>query len=160
MASTGELLDLNYDEHGDVLYASLGPPQAALSFEVAKDIWLDYVPPTRAVVGITVLNFLQHYPLPDKMELLTFAKTVVQELLQTHHSVPVAERSKGQTTSSTSATTTEATIRMSSVELLQHFSSEAAGTYAVPHTQSFGLVSLFETPRYEGKRQPAKDEAA
>jgi hypothetical protein len=88
MASLNNDLDLSYDERNDVLYASQGSPQTALSFEIAKDIWLDYIPPSRAVVGITILNFSKYYSVLDKTQLLTVAKPVVQGLLQRFSSVP------------------------------------------------------------------------
>ena len=74
MASKNDMLDVDYDEENDVIYASLGPPQAALSYEISKDVWLDYIPPNRTVVGITVLNFLKHYPVTNKTALLEWHK--------------------------------------------------------------------------------------
>jgi uncharacterized protein YuzE len=56
---------LDYDQEGDVLYASLGPPQPAISDEVDDDILLRYCPPHRQVVGITILNFRRHFPSED-----------------------------------------------------------------------------------------------
>jgi uncharacterized protein YuzE len=55
-------LILNYDQEGDVLYASLGPPQSAVTDEVDDDILLRYCPPSRDVVGITIVNFRRHFP--------------------------------------------------------------------------------------------------
>jgi uncharacterized protein YuzE len=55
-------LILDYDQEGDVLYASLGPPQYAVTDEVDDDILLRYCPPSRDVVGITIVNFRRHFP--------------------------------------------------------------------------------------------------
>jgi uncharacterized protein YuzE len=59
--SPSELI-LDYDREGDVLYASLGPPQYAVTDEVDEDILLRYCPPSRDVVGITLVNFRRHFP--------------------------------------------------------------------------------------------------
>lgn len=88
MASSDRLLELNYDERGDVLYASLGAPQAALSYEIMEDVLLRYVPPNREVIGMTILNFSEHYPVPEEASLLSMAKSVVEELLRRYPLVP------------------------------------------------------------------------
>jgi uncharacterized protein YuzE len=153
MASDDDALDIDYDEPSDVLYASLGPPQAALSYEIVKDIWLDYVPPNRAVVGITVVNFLQHYPVEDRTQLLTVGKAVVQDLLQRYPSVP-------SDVGSASSSAFEVTLRITAVPELQSFTSAATGLYIKLPTSPSGLVMLFETPRVHGGHLVAKDEAA
>jgi uncharacterized protein YuzE len=61
LKSAPELI-LDYDQEGDVLYASLGPPQYAVTDEVDDDILLRYCPPSRDVVGITIVNFRRHFP--------------------------------------------------------------------------------------------------
>jgi hypothetical protein len=152
MASPDDALDLSYDERGDVLYASLGPTQAALSYEVMKDIWLDYVPPNRAVVGITVLNFLQHYPVAERTDLLTQARAVVQELLQTYPVVPSDERLEASPVVGASTNVPQPTVRITAEPWLQistTVTTAAAGIFTQPLTRSFGVVSLFETPRLE-----------
>ena len=88
MASQHDPVIFDYDEQNDVLYASRGSPQAVLSYEISKDIWLDYVPPNRTVMGITILSFSQHFPVPEGMPLLIIASAAVQELLQRYSSVP------------------------------------------------------------------------
>jgi uncharacterized protein YuzE len=55
-------LVLQYDAEGDVLYASLGAPQPAITDEAEDDVWLRYCPPRPQVVGVTVLNFRRHFP--------------------------------------------------------------------------------------------------
>jgi uncharacterized protein YuzE len=55
-------LVLDYDQEGDVLYASLGAPQQAVTDEVEEDIGLRYCPPRPEVVGITIVNFRRHFP--------------------------------------------------------------------------------------------------
>jgi uncharacterized protein YuzE len=55
-------LILDYDQEGDMLYASLGPPQFAVTDEVDEDILRRYCPPSRDVVGITIVNFRRHFP--------------------------------------------------------------------------------------------------
>jgi uncharacterized protein YuzE len=74
-------LRLHYDQEGDVLYASLGPPQPAISDEVDVDILLRYCPPSREVVGITIMNFHRHFPSED-------AADVTQRLLRKYPVVP------------------------------------------------------------------------
>lgn len=86
--STEALLQLDYDARGDVLYASLGAPQPAVSYEIDEDIYLRHVPPSHDVVGITILNFLQHFPLEDRAPLQQHAARIVHELLQKYRSVP------------------------------------------------------------------------
>ena len=61
LTSIPELI-LDYDQEGDVLYASLGPPTHAITDEVDDDILLRYSPPSRDVVGITIVNFRRHFP--------------------------------------------------------------------------------------------------
>jgi uncharacterized protein YuzE len=80
LSSPSELM-LDYDEEMDVLYASLGPPQHAISDEVDDDILLRYRPPSRDVVGITIVNFRRHFPHED-------AANVIQHLLQQYPVVP------------------------------------------------------------------------
>jgi hypothetical protein len=82
-------LQLQYDERGDVLYASIGAPQPALSIEVKPDVLLRYVPPGDEVVGVTMLNFLKHFPLPPQTPLLAHATAVVEQLLQHYPKVPM-----------------------------------------------------------------------
>jgi uncharacterized protein YuzE len=141
MASQDDTLNLDYDEQNDVLYASLGSPQAALSYEISKDVWLDYIPPNRTVVGITVLNFLEHYPVTNRDVLLEIAQTVVQDLLRRSPSVPIDQGL--------------VTIRMSLTPSLQIIgtTTATAGTYPIPRTHVVGFVSRFETLRIEGNRQ-------
>jgi uncharacterized protein YuzE len=91
MASQDDILNMDYDTESDVLYVSLGPPQASLSYEIAKDIWLDCLPPHRAVIGMTIINFLRHYPIEDRAEVFSAGRTVVKTLLQRYPSVPMDE---------------------------------------------------------------------
>lgn len=80
LRSPSELV-LDYDQEGDVLYASLGPPQQAVTDEVDDDILLRYRPPSRDVVGVTVVNFRRHFPHET-------AADVIQRLLQQYPVVP------------------------------------------------------------------------
>jgi uncharacterized protein YuzE len=163
MASHDDTLNLDYDERGDVLYASLGPPQASLSYEITKDIWLDYVPPNRTVVGITVIGFLAHYPVEDRTQLLTVARAAVQDLLRTYPRIPPDERSEENAIFGESPSANEPTIRIAPVPWLhlQNYSTAAVGTYAMPLTRFIGVVSLFETPRLqEGGYAMARNDAA
>jgi uncharacterized protein YuzE len=159
MATFDEGIDVNYDERGDILYASAGPPQSALSYEITKDIWLDYVPPNQVVVGITVLNFLQHYPIADRLDLLTTAKAVVKELLQTYPTVPSFAREEDSMPGD-DLTTPKPKISMAPSPWLQIYTSAAVGTHTGSLTLSIGLVSLFETPRIRWSQIPIKEEMA
>jgi uncharacterized protein YuzE len=79
--SSASPLSLDYDEEMDVLYASLGPPQPAISDEWDEDIWLRYCPPDPQVVGITIVNFRRHFPGEP-------AADVVTKLLQKFPVIP------------------------------------------------------------------------
>jgi hypothetical protein len=159
MATCEEHIDINYDEQNDVLYASVGVPQAALSYEMTKDIWLDYVPPNHTVVGITVLNFLQHYPIAERSQLWTTAKAVVEELLRTYPTVPSVE-AKESPTPSEEVPAPEPMIRMTPAPWLQICTSAAVGVWMTPPTQSVGLVALFEIPRIHWSQSPVKEDVA
>jgi len=82
------LLQLHYDEEGDVLYASVDRPRRALSFEVDTDILLRYTPPDPTTIGVTILGFLEHFPLSIDMPLLDHARLVVDRILTQHPEVP------------------------------------------------------------------------
>jgi uncharacterized protein YuzE len=146
MASKDTILDLNYDEQNDVLYASLGPPQAALSYQISKDIWLDYIPPNRRVMGVTILNFLEHYPVTNNGTWLEIAQIVVQDLLEKYPSVPLDQE--------------QLTIRMNPTPWLLSISTTTAGTHATPLTKVVGFVSYFDTLRIQGNRVVAEDTVA
>ena len=146
MASKDNTLDLDYDEQNDVLYASLGSPQAALSYEISKDVWLDYIPPDRTVVGLTVLNFLKQYPVTSREALLEEARSIAQDLFQRYPSVPLDHE--------------RVIIRMSPAPWLLNVSTTTAGTYAMPLTKVVGFASHFETLRIQGNRVVAGDTVA
>jgi uncharacterized protein YuzE len=80
--------EVEYDAEGDVLYASRGAPQPAASVEVGDDIFLRYVPGNPEVVGITIVNFLQHYPPPAGRSLRDHATAEVAALWQAYPKVP------------------------------------------------------------------------
>ena len=86
--SAESLWQLDYDARGDVLYASRGDPQPALSYEIDTDILLNYVPPDLHVVGITVLNFLKHFPRCDSIPVQSHAAAIVEELFRKYPLVP------------------------------------------------------------------------
>lgn len=67
---------LFYDREGDVLYITIGEPQAAISREMENDVLLRVQPETGKIVGMTVLNFASRFsnlqkehPLPVHMAL-------------------------------------------------------------------------------------------
>jgi hypothetical protein len=78
---------LDYDAPGDVVYASIQAPQPALSVEVEPDVLLRYVPPSLAVVGCTLINFLKHFPCPARKTPLEHATAVVEELLRKYSQI-------------------------------------------------------------------------
>jgi uncharacterized protein YuzE len=80
LRSASELV-LDYDQEGDVLYASLGPPQHAVTDEVDDDILLRYCPPSRDIVGITIVNFRRHFPRQEPAD-------VIQRLLRKYPKWP------------------------------------------------------------------------
>jgi uncharacterized protein YuzE len=146
MASQDNTLDLDYDEQNDVLYASLGSPQATLSYEISKDIWLDYIPPNRRVLGVTVLNFSEHYPVANSDTVLQEAQTIVEDLLQRYPLVPSDQE--------------RVTVRMNPAPWLLSSSTATAGTHATPLTKVVGFVSHFDTLRIQGNRVASKDTVA
>ncbi|HXH09371.1 MAG TPA: DUF2283 domain-containing protein [Alphaproteobacteria bacterium] len=160
MASPNDILELDYDAENDVLYASLGTPQAALSYEMMEDVLLRYVPPSPAVVGITIINFLRHYPLQDTALVLSVAKAVVENLLEKYPTVPLDQREGNMSTPEDSRRSYTLTTHIEPVPWLQISTSAPAGTYTIPLTQSIGLVSLFESPRIQPVQSKAKDDAA
>jgi uncharacterized protein YuzE len=81
--------DLDYDDEVDVLYASRGAPQPAASIEVTDDVLLRYVPSTPKVVGITIVNFLKHFPNVNAKPFQTHATAVVEELFRKYPEVPM-----------------------------------------------------------------------
>jgi uncharacterized protein YuzE len=89
MASTERPIEIAYDERADVLYASIGAPQQAVSYEVSEDLLLRYVPPGRELVGITIMNFSRHYPLDGSQSLLSHANSIIRGLLEEYPYVPL-----------------------------------------------------------------------
>lgn len=52
-------LDWEYDEEADVLYLSLGEPQAALGVDIGDGVVVRYVEASNEVVGLTIIG-LRH----------------------------------------------------------------------------------------------------
>src|SRR5919197_1288450 len=69
------------DDEQDVLYASLGKPQPAITDEVEDDIGLRYCPPRPEIVGVTIANFRRHFPHEKPLD-------VVMSLLHRYPQVP------------------------------------------------------------------------
>jgi hypothetical protein len=84
-------LELHYDEEGDVLYASVNKPRAALSVEIDTDLLLRYVPPDHATIGVTIIGFLERYPCPTGTPLLDHARSIVADVLKQYPEVPKDE---------------------------------------------------------------------
>jgi hypothetical protein len=87
--SADALWQPDYDARGDVLYASIGDPQPALSYEIETDILLNYVPPNPRVGGIAVLNFLKHFPRRESTPVQSHAAARVDELFSKYPLVPL-----------------------------------------------------------------------
>jgi hypothetical protein len=81
--------DHDYDDEVDVLYASRGAPQPAASLEVIDDVLLRYVPPHPEVVGITIVNFLKHFPNVKAEPFQAHATAVLEELFRKYPAVPI-----------------------------------------------------------------------
>jgi len=81
--------DLDYDDEVDVLYASRGAPQPAASFEVIDDVLLRYVPPYTEVVGMTIVDFLKHFPNVEAKPFRAHATAVLEELFRKYPTVPM-----------------------------------------------------------------------
>jgi len=58
-------IEYNYDKEADVMYLSLGRPQSAFTLKIAEDFILRLHPKTREVVGITIIDFSQHFSLSE-----------------------------------------------------------------------------------------------
>ena len=101
MASSNEHLALQYDAESDVLYASLGAPQAALSYEVTEDVLLRYVPPSRRIVGVTIIDFTRHYSKEGGGSVDERARMVIEGLLAKFPEVPAFPEEDWQVSFST-----------------------------------------------------------
>lgn len=56
-----KVMQLFYDDEGDVLYLSVGDPRPAVSEELGDDVLLRHDIETGEVVGLTVLNFSSRF---------------------------------------------------------------------------------------------------
>jgi uncharacterized protein YuzE len=54
-----ERLNWEYDEEADVLYLSLGEPQAALGIDIGEGVVVRYAEASNEVVGLTIIG-LRH----------------------------------------------------------------------------------------------------
>jgi uncharacterized protein YuzE len=81
--------DLDYDDEVDVLYASRGAPQPAVSMEIIDDVLLRYVRPHTEVVGITIMNFLKHFPNVKAKPFQAHVTAVLDELFRKYPTVAV-----------------------------------------------------------------------
>jgi hypothetical protein len=90
----GKPLRLNYDEEADVLYASIDKPQPAVSVEIEPDVLWRYVPPSNAIVGITMIYFQEHFPCPPQKNLYEHAASVVIDLLTKYRVIPEQQLSQ------------------------------------------------------------------
>ncbi len=55
-------VQFHYDRQADVLYLSVEKPQRAKTIEMEDDFILRMHPKTRAVIGITIIDFSKHFP--------------------------------------------------------------------------------------------------
>jgi uncharacterized protein YuzE len=145
MASLDEIIELDYDATNDVLYASLGAPQAALSYELIEDVLFRYIPPSQEVIGITIMNFSEHYPVHDKATMPMAAKPIVQELLRKYPRVPLDE---------------VFTINIAPNSWLLSSSSVAAGTHPDDATKYLSHPALYKSPDIQCSPQPEKDKVS
>jgi uncharacterized protein YuzE len=51
-----KMMQIAYDDEGDVLYLSIGDPRPAISQELGDDLLLRVEPQSGEIVGLTVLN--------------------------------------------------------------------------------------------------------
>lgn len=56
-----KMMQLAYDQEGDVLYLSIGDPRPAISEELGDDVLLRVSIDTGEVVGLTILNFSSRF---------------------------------------------------------------------------------------------------
>ena len=55
--TVSEKIIFDYDQNADVLYASVGTPQPAISQEEADNILIRRHPKSREIVGFTILDY-------------------------------------------------------------------------------------------------------
>ena len=55
-------IQFHYDREADVLYLSVGKPQRAKTVEMGEDFVLRLNPKTGEVVGMTIVDFIRHFP--------------------------------------------------------------------------------------------------
>jgi len=58
-------LEYHYDKDADVMYLSIDKPQPAFTMKIAEDFILRLHPKSREVVGITIIDFSQHFSLSE-----------------------------------------------------------------------------------------------
>ena len=56
-----ETLRFAYDKEGDVLDIAVGRPRAAISREVADDVFVRFDPKGRKIIGFSILNFTKQF---------------------------------------------------------------------------------------------------
>lgn len=77
-------IQINYDDFSDVLYISFGNPCPGLADGIGDGNFVRIDPYTDEIVGITILNFKEHYkPQPNK-DILEFAKKLIPKILEVY----------------------------------------------------------------------------
>jgi len=54
-------MTVHYDAKRDTLIVRVGPPRAAISYDVSGEAWIRYIPDTKEVVGIEIENFESYF---------------------------------------------------------------------------------------------------
>jgi hypothetical protein len=107
-----------------------------------EDVLFRYIPPSPEVIGITIMNFLEHYPVHDKATMPMAAKPIVQELLQKYPCVPLDE---------------VLTINIAPNSwLLSSGSNVAAGAHPGETTKYLSHPALYKSPDVQWSQRPEK----
>ena len=56
-----EMLSFAYDKEGDILDIAIGRPKAAISREIADDVFVRFDTKSRKVIGFSILNFTKWF---------------------------------------------------------------------------------------------------
>ncbi len=68
----GKNLIYSYDKETDVLYASIGEPQEAIAQKIADEVFAQFNPVNKEIVGFTISNFAKQFVKSNKGKYFSF----------------------------------------------------------------------------------------
>ncbi len=83
---------IEYDRAADVLYISFGETRPAIAVDVGEGDLVRIDPFTDEIVGITLLDFKDRYPLEPGMSIFDIALKIIPQLLASLESTNRARR--------------------------------------------------------------------